>query len=69
MDNINLTGELDLEKEKKLKLEMILENTSHEEQLGATQESLTPSYSFVLPLELFACHLCGSKMVVFRLNS
>jgi hypothetical protein len=74
MDNINLTGELDLEKEKKLKLEMILENTSHEEQLGATQESfvqgyMTPSYSFVLPLELFACHLCGSKMVVFRLNS
>jgi hypothetical protein len=55
MDNINLTGELDLEKEKKLKLEMILENTSHEEQLGATQESfvqgyMTPSYSFVLPL-------------------
>jgi hypothetical protein len=45
-------GELDLEKEKKLKLEMILENTNHEEQLGATQESfvqgyMTPSYSFV----------------------
>jgi hypothetical protein len=44
MDNINLTGELDLEKEKKLKLEMILENTSHEEQLGATQESFVQGY-------------------------
>ena len=67
-------GELDLEKEKKLKMEMILENTNHEEQLVATQESsvegyMTPSYSFVLPLQLFASHLCGSKMSVFRLNS
>ena len=56
-------GELDLEKEKKLKMEMILENTNHEEQLVATQESsvegyMTPSYS-----------LCGSKMLVFRLDS